>query len=71
MDYGLYSKMLLDQKLKWLQWKNMKIKFNSDNDLCLKKILELSNMILVVDSVFHEDSKYYPQVFFDDCLYKL
>ena len=40
----------------------MKIKFNSDDDLPLKKALELYNMVVVVRSVFHKDSKYYPQV---------
>ena len=28
-------------------------------------------MIIVVRIVFHESKKYYPQVFFDECLYKL
>ena len=28
-------------------------------------------MIIVVRSVFHECKKYYPQVFLDECLYKL
>ena len=37
----------------------MKIKFNSDGNLPLKKTIELYNMITVVRSVFHEDSKYY------------
>ena len=47
--------------------KFMKIKFNSDKYLPLKKTLELLNMIIVV---FHEGNKYYPQVFSDECLYK-
>lgn len=47
--------------------KFMKIKFNSDKYLPLKKTLELLNMIVVV---FHEGNKYYPQVFSDECLYK-
>ena len=33
-------------------------------------MLELYNMVVVVRSVFHENIKYYPQVFFDDCWYK-
>ena len=41
----------------------MKIKFNSHDDLPLKKTTELHNMVIVVRSVFHEDSKHYPQVF--------
>ena len=49
----------------------MKIKFNSDYNLPLKKMIELCNMVILVRSVFHEDNKYYPQDFLDECLYKL
>ena len=38
----------------------MKIKFDLDDDLPLKKMLELHNMIVVVRSVFREGNKYYP-----------
>ena len=31
----------------------VKIKFNSDDDLTLKKTLKLHNLIIVVRSVFH------------------
>ena len=48
----------------------MKIKFISDDDLPLKKTLELHNLVIVIISVFPED-KYYEQVFLDECLYKL
>ena len=48
----------------------MKIKFITDDDLPLKKTLELHNLVIVVISVFPED-KYYEQVFLDECLYKL
>ena len=51
--------------------KYMKIKFNSDNDLPLNKTLKLYNVGLVGGSVFHEGNKYYPQLFLDECLYKL
>ena len=44
--------------------KYVKIKFNLDDDLPLNKKLELDNMIIVVRVVFHEDSIYYPYVFF-------
>ena len=49
----------------------IKIKFNLNNDLLLNKTLEPSNMRIVATSVFHERSKYYPQVFLDECLYEL
>ena len=50
--------------------KYMKIKFNSDYDLLLKKALEFYKIILF-RSVFHEGSKLYLQIFFYKCLYKL
>ena len=49
----------------------MKNKFNSDEDLPLKKMLEFHNMMVVVRSVFHEDNKYYLEVFLNQCLHKL
>ena len=47
----------------------MKIKFNSDGNLSLKKRLKLYNMV-VVRSVFHENNKYYSKISLDECLYK-
>ena len=49
----------------------MKIKFNSDDNLLLNKKLKLYNLIMIVKSIFPEDSKYYFQVFLDECLYEL
>ena len=51
--------------------KYMKIKFNSDDELPLNKTIEIPTMTIVVRAVFHENNKYYPQVFLDECLYKL
>ena len=48
----------------------MKIKFNSDDDLPLGKILSLHHMAIVVRPVFQEDNKHYSQVFLDECLYE-
>ena len=47
--------------------KYMKVKL--DDDLPLKKTLELQNMVIVVKVVFHDGSKYYLQLFLDECLY--
>ena len=44
--------------------KYIKIKLNSDDDLSLKKMLELLKMIIAVRVVFDEDKKYYQQVLF-------
>ena len=42
----------------------MKIKFNSDDDLSLNKSLKIRLMTITIGSVFEEDGKLYPQVFF-------
>ena len=49
----------------------MKIKFNSDDNMSLNKMLKLHMLTVIVTSVFEEDDKYYPQVFLDECLYKV
>ena len=49
----------------------MKLKSNSNDELPLKKMIEIPSMLIVVGAVFHENNKYYPQVFLDKCLYKL
>ena len=51
--------------------KIFKIELNLDDELPLIKMTEIHSMIIVVRSVFHENSKYYPQVFLLECLYKL
>ena len=40
----------------------MKIKFDSDDDLTLNKLLKLHNLTIVVRSVFQEENNY-PQFF--------
>ena len=49
----------------------IKIKFNSDDELSLNRMIEISTMIIVVRAVFHKNNKYYLQVFLDECLSKL
>ena len=51
--------------------KYMKIKFNLDDELPLRKMIEIPSMIIVARAVFHENNKYYPQDFLDECLSKL
>ena len=41
----------------------MKIKFISDDNLPLNKMLKFHMLTVIVRSVFEENSKYYPQVF--------
>ena len=49
----------------------MKIKYNSDDDLPLKKTLKFRSVTITIRSVFKEDGKLYPQVFLDETLYEL
>ena len=49
----------------------MKIKFDSDDNLPLKKPLKFHNMTITIRSVFEENGKLYPQVFLDDTFYEL
>ena len=50
----------------------MRIKFNSDDNFPLNKILKLHNMTMIIRSVVEEeDGKFYPQIYLDDCLYEL
>ena len=47
-----------------------KIKFESDDDLPLSKILNIPVFIIVVESVFKENNNDYPQVHLHECLYE-
>ena len=49
----------------------MKIKFDSDDNLPLNKSLNLHVLTIIVQSVFEDDGRFYPQVYLDECLYEL
>ena len=49
----------------------MKIKFNSDDDFPLNKLLKFHFMTIIIRWCFSEDDKFYPQPFLDDILYEL
>ena len=42
----------------------MKIRFNSDDNLPLNKILKFHVLTIIIRNVFEKDNKYYPQFFF-------
>ena len=48
-----------------------KIKFDSDDDLSLHRLLKSHLMTIIIRCVFSEDGKFYPQLFLDDTLYEL
>ena len=49
----------------------MKIKFDLDDHLPVNKTIEIPLVTIVVRAVFHENKKYYPQVFLDEYLCKI
>ena len=51
--------------------KYTKIKFNLDDELPLNKKIEIPSMTIVVRAISVKNNKYYPQVFLDECLYKI
>ena len=46
----------------------MKIKFDSDDDLPLNKVMKFYYLTVIIRSIFQKDSKYYPQIFLDNSL---
>ena len=49
----------------------MKIRVDSDDDLPLNNTIKIPTMTIAVRAIFLENNKFYPQVFLDECLYKL
>ena len=48
----------------------MKIKFNTDDNIPLNKIIYFPTITLIIRSVTQKDGKHYPQIFLDECLYQ-
>ena len=48
----------------------MKIRFKTNNDLPLSKIINILVCVVIVSSVFKENNKNYPQVLLHDCFYE-
>ena len=48
----------------------MKIKFESDDNLPLGKIMNISVCVIIVKGVFEKNSKYNPQVLLHECFYE-
>ena len=49
----------------------MKIKFNSDDDIPLNKVLNFLSMTVIIRNIFKKDGKYYPHCFLGECLYEV
>ena len=61
---GVKSEIQLGQQLN--DEKHMKVKFNPDDELPLNTTIEIPSITIVVRATFHENDKYYPQVFLDE-----
>ena len=48
----------------------MKIKFESDDNLPISKIIHIPVCVTIMRGVFEEDSRYYPQVLLHGCFYE-
>ena len=48
----------------------MKIRFKTNHDLPLNKIINIPVCAIFVSSAFKESNKYYPQVLLHDCFYE-
>ena len=49
----------------------MKIKFDSDDNLPLNKILKFRILTIIIRNIFEKHRKYYPGSFLDGCLYEI
>ena len=49
----------------------MKIKFNTDDNLQLNKIIYFPTITIIIRSVTKRDDKYYLRLFLDDRLYEI
>ena len=49
----------------------LRIKIDSDDNLPLNKILKFRVLTIIIRNIFEKDDKCYPQIFLDDCLYKI
>ena len=49
----------------------MKIKFDSDDDFPLNKMLEFCILTIIIRNIFEKDDKYYLGIYLDDCVYEI
>ena len=48
-----------------------KIKFSTDDNISLNKIIYFPTTTIIIRSVTQKDDKHYPQLFLDDCFYEV
>ena len=50
---------------------SLKIKFNTDDNIPLNKIIYVPTITIIIRSGTQKDGKYYPQLFLDEYLYEV
>ena len=55
----------------YLMKKTARIGVNTNDDVLLKKPLKFPALTIIIRCVFQEGEKFYPQIYLDECLYKL
>ena len=60
-----------DYHEKYINHEKYIIKSDSNDELLLNKTIEIPTIATVIRAIFIENNKYYPQVFLDECLYKI
>ena len=48
----------------------LKIRYKTNDDLPLSKIINIPVCVVIVSSIFKEDNEYHPQVSLHDCFYE-
>ena len=48
----------------------MKIRFKTNDDLPLSKVINIPVRVVIVSNIFKEDDEYYRQVLLHDCFYE-
>ena len=46
-----------------------KIRFNSDIDLPLGKLIEFKVLTIIIKCIIKKNDNYYPEIYLDECLY--
>ena len=70
MGFKIWSKKINDKPGEYGK-DFMKMKFNSDDNFPLNKILKHHNLRVTIRSVFQKNSKYCRQIFLDEFLHEL
>ena len=61
----------MEEKIYFMKKNYAKIGVNTDDDVPLNKPLKFPTLTIIIRCVFQEGEKFYPQIYLDECMYKL